>query len=302
MKKVISLLVLVLLVSGCTQFDIFNRNQDVKEISDDVITVENVKVLPTPPLNPDDYFTISFQLVNNDEKKDVPVFYEILDDGMCNLVTLGDKSGNFDDNPLVPGQVEFKEWTFKTPEGEAIGNIRNTCPIRFRIRYNFFSESEVEVNVISVDRYTYLQQTGEYETFTPTLVVGRGPIKIYMDLAATMPLRSRSKLPVYVEVKDKGTGLMKEVPPHKLVVQVPNEFVGEDDNCGVLDNVTVMVDNTYFMNNAPIPFISKETFKIKCTFTAPDVDLEQTYFMNAYFLDYSYDIIEQVDVSVEPLP
>ncbi|MBN2203386.1 MAG: membrane lipoprotein lipid attachment site-containing protein [Candidatus Aenigmarchaeota archaeon] len=302
MKKMISLLVLVLFVSGCTSFsgiNFFGQNQEVKEVSEDVIVIENINVVPTSPLIAGDQFSLSFQMINEDEMYDVPVEYKLLDDGLCSFVRnqAFRDTGSF---TLVPGQVEFIEWTFDTPESSDIAYIRTICPIRFKTTYYYFAESEIEISVIDKDRYMQLQQSGEFTTFTPTLTVGRGPIKIYMELGATLPIREGGTLPVYITVEDKGDGLMTKIPERKLVMGIPEEFA-EGAYCDFMSLDETIGGYAYFTNTQSIPFVSKETPKMKCTFIAPDVSLEQTYFANAYFLDFAYDKIKEVEVEVQPL-
>ena len=309
MKKTISILILVLFISGCTTLsDLFRPKQETKEMPEDVITVENVNVLPIPPIIAGDQFSVSFQLTNVEEKQEIPTSYQLLDDGLCSLVS--GQADSEDLGLLVPGQVEFREWTFRTPQSSEIAYLKAVCPVRFKVNYTFFSESEIEVNVISRERYMQLQQSGTFETFTPTLTVGRGPIKIYMEFGATLPLRSGSILPVYMTVEDRGSGLFEEVSEGKLFLQVPNDVNNNGFtiyDCGAMEfyqgsETFVDYDNyDFYRNRVAIPLIAKKTYKIKCSLNVPEVDTEQTYFLNAYFQSYEYDIIKQVDVEIQPL-
>lgn len=300
MRKIIALLVLVLLVSGCTGlpgFNIFGQKEEVKEMPEDVISVENINVLPAPPIIAGDQFSLSFNMVNYEE--DDPVYnvgYRVLDAGLCGEPVSGDKSRKFIE-PFVPGQVEFVEWTFKTPESRDIAYIKTTCPVRFKVSYDYFAESEIEVNVISEDRYMQLQQSGEFATFTPTLTVGRGPIKIYMELGAAMPIRAGSILPVYLIVENKGSGLFDEVAQGELFLGIPGGFAIEE--CGALEDSR---HAGYYNNTESIPLVGKKTYKIKCSLRVPsNVDIEQTYFLNAYYHNYVYEVLKEVSVDVNPL-
>ena len=79
MKKMILTLVLVLLVSGCTALEQFNpfapSDAKVKELPPDVITVQKITVLPSPPIIAGDQFSLSFELTNLEENVDVDVGY-----------------------------------------------------------------------------------------------------------------------------------------------------------------------------------------------------------------------------------
>lgn len=303
MKKLISILVLVLLISGCVDLsNIFGQDKDVKEASEDVVTVENVNVLPVPPITAGDQFSVSFQVTNMEEDQNVDATYELLDAGLCKDPVTGDKQGDFGGS-LVPGQVEFVEWTFDTPESNDIAYLKTICPVRFKVRYRFNAQSEMEVNVISEQRYKQLQQSGTFETFTPTLTMDRGPIKIDIELGATMPLRSGAILPIYLTVYDKGDGILDQVPPLNLILAVPEGFTIYNNECGEFFRHEKQPTEgyTYYLNSNGIPFVGKKTYKMKCTFRVPTTNNEQTYFVDAYFLEYYYDVLKQVDVEVKPL-
>ena len=318
MKRLISILILVLLISGCAGFpNIFGQDKDVKEASEDVVTVENVNVLPVPPITAGDQFSVSFQVTNMDEDQNVDATYELLDAGLCKDPVTGEKEGDFGGS-LVPGQVEFVEWTFDTPESQDIAYIKTICPVRFRVTYRFNAQSEIEVNVISDARYRQLQQSGTFETFTPTLTMDRGPIKIDIELGATMPLKAGSLLPVYLTVYDKGQGLIDKIPFYQLVLGVPGETVNNsgniacrysDEDCFIPYDCTAFLrpdsqptaGYTYYVNNMDVPLMDRKTYKMKCSFRVPDIRAEHTYFFDAYFLEYYYDVLKQVDVEVKPL-
>lgn len=292
MKKIILTLILTLLVSGCV--NPFQPKQEVKEKPPDVIVIQNMNVLPTPPIIAGDQFSIYFEMVNEEENSEVVASYYILDDGLCVLREEGEvtDSGEF---TFVPGQTEFIEWTFDTPQSSDIGFLTTTCPVRFRVSYGFRAISEIEVNVMDENRYAQLQQSGEFRTFTPTLTIGRGPLKVYMELGATLPIRTGRILPVYVTVEDKGTGLLSEIPANQLRITVPDGFTL--DNCG--DRFTCV--GRECSNNQILTMIKRKSPTIRCSFITPDdIMLEQTYFITAT-LYYSYDVIKQVDVAIKPL-
>ena len=307
MKKLILNLILILLISGCVGSDIFSlfggKKTEIKEFPSDVIVIQNINVLPSPPINTDDQFSVSFELNNQEEKDNVDINYELLDDGLCRTdsITLGTPV-SIDD--FVPGQTEFIEWTFDTPSSMDIGYLTTKCPIRFKVGYSFEAFSEIEVNVISDDRYNQLKQTGNFTTITPVIVVGRGPIKIYMEFGAALPIRTARTLPVYVTVEDKGAGLLTEIPERKLVIEIPDDFTFELGSCGGRFECSTVDGANICYNIQPLSIIKRKTPAFKCSFTTPtadDVVLEQTYFISAFF-NYDYEVIEEVDVEIKPLP
>jgi len=316
MKKIVFGLILILLISGCTGlpnvFGLFEEGPEVKELPPDVIVVQNINVIPPPPINSDDQFSVSFEISNQEEIKEIEkVSYALLDDGLCNT-TPERPSDSFEN--FVPGEIEFVEWTFDSPSSKDIGGLSTTCPVRFKVNYSFEAVSEIEVNVVSEDRYNQLQRSGEFTAFTPTLTMGRGPIKIYIDFGATLPIRASTSenkriLPVYITVEDKGTGLLPQIPDwdtsrrispnlnKELIIKVPEDFDLKSNDCG--RRFRCNVDQCWSIQN--ITMINRKSPTIRCSFTVPeDVSFEKTYFINA-FLNYTYDLINEVEVGIKPL-
>jgi hypothetical protein len=300
MKILILTLVLILLASGCITdpFGFLNPKTEVKELPPDVISVQNINVLPSPPINAQDDFSVFFELQNLDDKDNVFVEYSLLDYGICTLKSPeSEKTGNFGGEPFVPGQIEFVEWTFTTPSSQDIGYLSTKCPVRFKVSYGYKSTSEIEVVAITESRYMELQQSGEFTTITPTLTVGRGPVKIYMELGATLPIKAGSSLPVYITVEDKGTGLLPKIEAGKLEI-VDLSYLGDTSKNGDCNRLTCSGGICY--NNQEILMIGRKSSPLRCTFTVPSVTLEKTFFILAS-LEYTYDLINQVDVEVKPL-
>lgn len=301
MKKII-LLISILFISLCVGMpDILNitgtQKTKVKEQPLDVITVQNINILPKPPISDGDEFSISFDVTNLEEERDVEeVNYKLLDIGLCEWISGDDKEKSFTTvSPFVPKQDEFVEWTFRAPNAEDLAYINSKCPVRFKVSYSFDAISEIEVDVISTDKYNQLQQTGEFQTFVPTLSLGRGPLRIMMEFGASLPIKANTALPIYVTIEDKGTGLYATIPNHALNITVPTGFVL--DNCGERFECS---DNTCF-NNDDIMMIERKSPTFRCSFTTPStVTIEKVYTIEAV-LDYTYDITKQVDVDIKTI-
>jgi len=308
MKKII-LLVSILIVSGCVGMpDIFNlssltgtQKTKVKEQPLDVITVQNINVLPKPPINAGDQFSISFEVTNLEEERDVEeVGYELLDTGLCTRIAGDDREKNFTtDSPFVPRQNEFVEWTFEAPNAEDLAYINSKCPVRFQVSYSFDAISEIEVDVISETKYNQLQQSGEFQTFVPTLSLGRGPLRIMLEFGASQPIKANTTLPIYVTVEDKGIGLYSTIPAHTLNLTVPSGFNwGSESSCG--ERFECPTENLCY-NKENIMMIERKSPTFRCSLTTPNssrVLVEKVYSIEAS-LDYTYDITKQVDVDIK---
>lgn len=311
MKKFLILaLVLIVVVSGCIEMPDFLQNifgrPEVTELPPDVIVVENIKTLPSPPVNAGDLFTITFEIVNKDENKDMNVDVELFDYGLCKpqgiLLTDwtelgGVYSKTYDLSPL---ETDFIEWSFKAPENKEIAYLTAKCPIRFKVSYDYDSTSQIVVGVINQSERMRRLRAGQTISFIPNQTVGRGPVKIYFDFGASLPVVNNSVLPVFLTVEDKGTGLLEKIGEGNLSLKVPSNFT-KTDPCEKFGGATNGDYNTYFnTNNGDIEMIKRKSPLIRCSFEAPSVEIEQTYFFYSTIY-YSYELPYEIDVEVKPL-
>jgi hypothetical protein len=346
MKNIVfAALVLILLVSGCTGLsNLFGSGStQVNELPPDVLSVQNISVIPSSSVSTDDEFSVYFDVLNQDEANEVNTGFNIYDMGLCQFKG-GEpncKSGSSDQtgscdyvnnpnglgyySPLSPEESRAVEWNFAAPSAEEIANIKVTCPIRFKFTYTYTSKSQIDVLVIDRNHLISLQKSGENPTFTPTLNVGRGPIKIYFDFGANLPVRDSSELPLYVTVQDKGTGMLNSIPKGTFTIQLPSDFQftkkdipasgGQGDNfgnicpyfnCQQVGDPSAPSTNPRKIctNYKDIPMVNKKSLEIRCSgikspTEASISNLEKTYFINST-LNYNYYLTGEVDVVVTP--
>ncbi len=319
MKVYLLGLLAVMFVSACVDIPGFGeRNIETTELPPDILVVENVNTIPTPPINTNDQFTTSFEVKNQDDVNEVPnVFIQLFDYGLCIPLKESftpstdwvEASGvhSLDLGSLVPGQTEFIEWTFQSPTNEEIGRLETTCPIRFKTSYNFSSISQIDVRAISSEKLKQMQRSGETPTFTPTQTLGRGPIKISFSFGASLPIKASSAsfesiLPIFITVEDKGQGLFGDIPEKTLLLKVPASFKVKE--CNKFDKVTSMSTSsiTTYTNKDKIPMIRKKSPQLRCSFIVPDeeqVVVEKTYFLSAN-MNYQYSLTNDIEVEVKP--
>jgi len=313
MKKLIFGLVTIVLISGCVGMpDILKgifpgAGPQVTELPPDLIVIQNINTLPIPPINTGDQFTVSFEIKNQDEIRDVSgnVTVQLFDYGLCKpdkssfTPTGWSESGgvyNYNFNGFDPLQTELIEWTFTAPKSEEIAYLSTKCPVRFKVNYSSSATSQVDISVISSTRLKELQRTGQTPTYTPDQTVGRGPLKIYFDFGTSFPVKSGSILPVYITIEDKGSGLIEggDLPKGSLKLNV-NTSIFTIDQCDKFEKV----DDSGVKNNQTITMIRKKSIPLKCSFRTPSVDIEKTYLISAS-LDYSYSITQEVNVQIKP--
>lgn len=313
MKKTILTLFLIIAISGCTMPGALEQlmpgytEQEVKELSPDVLTIKSLTVIPPPPINADDQFSVSFIIANLDEIKDVEnTSYQLFDSGLCNHVS-GNDPYNYFFGDFVPLEERFFEWTFNAPTNDDIAHLSTKCPIRFKVNYDMDSTSQIDLSVITDERLKELQRAGESISFIPTLTLGRGPLKVKISFGASMPIRASTKdkaikLPIYLVIEDKGTGLYTKVPDGKLTLKIHSDFDRIGKDCDKFNYVTTSEGYSYYTNNDPISIIRKKSPQLKCSFnSSSNVDFEKTYYITAY-LNYNYTITGETEVTINPTP
>jgi hypothetical protein len=297
-KLIVGSLILILLVAGCSNLPfnipfLSSSGTQVKELPSDVISMQNITVIPSTSVRERDQFSVYFDLVNQDEFNVTDASYSIFDTGLCTF-TGGDPNSKNGDISLSPQEVKSVEWNFKAPSADEIANLRVTCPIRFRFNFPYQSKSQIDVLVANSNYLTELQRAGKDTTFSPTVSVGRGPIKIYFDFGTTLPVRDNSGLTVYVRAEDKGSGMLKAIDPGNFIINFQG-FNVSSDACPYFN-----CDGTVCTNNEPIPIINRKSLDIRCSnIKTPSVDTEKTYFIGAT-LNYGYYVTGEVDIEVKP--
>lgn len=308
-KVILSSLILVLLVAGCVNplDSLFNQggSTQVKELPPDVLSIQNITVLPSTSVRERDQFSVFFDLMNQDELNETLYSYNIYDTGLCDWTGGDSRSGS---DSLFPQEIRQIEWNFNAPSSQEIANLRVTCPIRFRFDFDYQAKSQIDVLVMNSERLRELQRAGKSTTFSPTLNVGRGPIKIYFDFGTTLPVRNNSELTVYVRVEDKGTGMLENIESDSFTIRFPKGFNVIEGNGATCPSFNCELDILSAIegegwkctNYQNISIISKKTLDIRCSgITTPSVVDEKTYFISAT-LDYGYYVAGQVDVEVKP--
>jgi hypothetical protein len=231
--------------------------------------------------------------MNQDEFNVTYTNYSIYDTGLC-IWTGGDLKT--DVIPLYPQEIKSFEWNFNAPSADEIAQLRVTCPIRFKFDFLYQSKSQIDVLVANSKYLTELQQAGKATAFSPTLNVGRGPIKIYFDFGTTLPARENSNLTVYIRAEDKGSGMLKAINPGNFIINFQGFSVPPGNSTCPYFNCS----GASCTNNEPIAIINRKTLDIRCSnIKTPGVDTEKTYFISA-ILNYGYYVTGEADIEVKP--
>ena len=143
------LVVSVVAVSGCIVpgGDVFQgmfspQRPATTEASADLITTQNINIIPNPPISADNGFTVSFEVKNNDEKEQVDnVNIDRYDTGLCNFKGEGSVStGGGGTSALV-----------KKEDNTAVAFFDVTCPgATTPKKIGFEIGNEVQANLIGL--------------------------------------------------------------------------------------------------------------------------------------------------------
>ncbi|RLJ02156.1 MAG: hypothetical protein DRP11_03360 [Candidatus Aenigmatarchaeota archaeon] len=282
MKRLFTILLILVLIGGCTQnqIPIFEEEKKIPEI----IVIENLKVSPSPPIQAstpdfDSEFSISFNIVNKDQEKEVDSLNVYAYDwGRCIPVDVATEGVPYRMNKMFPGETKSIEWKFKAPTNEELGKVPRTCPIKFLVKYSYRAVALHDA-VVAKDP--------ESHQVSPNFSPANGPISIDIDFGSEQPFKSGTRVPFNVVFRNTGEGDIKEVPAGNIEISV--EGLGGWD-----------MNTKCRFPGGTLPFIKKKTPPILCYFDAPPVDLLKTYTVRVA-LTYDYTIYGEMDVRVEPI-
>lgn len=317
-KYIVPILAIVLIVSvsGCTGMEfpglknLFGTGTSAIEESADIITIDKIDVIPTPPITAENEFSLSYILKNQDTKQSINnVIVKLYNWGICSpnaalftpegwTLDKGIYYKNFEE--LVPLQGEGIEWSFNAPNNNKIGNIEADCPIKWEVDYVFSAMTHDDFAVISRERQREFDRSGQaWEGTDSDQRVGIGPVKVYFDWKTPMPLQSNSSIQFSLQVADRGTGIYPAVEAKSMKLKIPASWIaglseedkadpcngkfqaegttssaGSGTGSNINANVILATEDGYvvYENVNDITLIKRESPEIICRFKAPDLD------------------------------
>jgi hypothetical protein len=106
---------------------------------------------------------------------------------------------------------------------------------------------------------------------------------------------------MFINVEDKGDGILRTVSKGWLSIFVPKEFTV---NCSGFTLADTDELNNIYKNDADIPMIKKNAPQLRCQLTAPSSaainNLEKTFYISAS-LHYVYEITGETSVGIKPI-
>jgi hypothetical protein len=326
MKKLMLVLIAAVLVAGCTgQPPSTNQGGGTNVEAADVMVATNEATIPASPAADTD-FTARFTVKNQHKaNKAENVGVWIYDTGKCTITKIGgldatkvgglwpglaiETANNVIQHTadFAAGQEELVKLDMMAPTSAQIGGLSYNCLIRYLVNYSFAAKSSMTVDVMSADRLRQVEtQLGSRPTYTRTLNVGAGPIRILMEPTSAMPIEAGKKLAFEITLKNEGTGDYASVLPGQLSFQLPKEFVAilNSNNLacgGFFDSGTEKDSIKNFTNHRKIDLIEKQANPITCEFNVPtSVSVEQEYVITSE-LPYLYGYFgEEISVPITP--
>ena len=289
----------------------------------DVLVTENQPVIPSQP-TAGGSLTVRFSIKNQHPIEFADNVEAVLfDSGKCGVDKINDaapvaKGGSYallGEKPLrfAPGQQELVKMSFNAPSQQEIVGLGATCPIRYKVKYDFSAKSEASFDVMSTSRLEQLEtEKGERPTSERTLNVGPGPIRISVEPKTPLPAVTGSKLPIEVFVRNVGKGNIKdgEIGPERLELTIPDDIESDLDReteIGTLCNGKFkLVSGTEkkYSNAKKIQFVKGQTNPITCYLKAPDeskVATERQYTIGAKINNYQYEYFgQEINVAIKP--
>ncbi len=331
MKKIIGIIVFTLIIAGCVGQSVGPTQADIA----DVLTATNQPVIPSQP-TAGSSFTVRINVQNQHATEFANgVEAWLFDTGKCTATKINDvevspaskkEQGyallegmplSLEETPLrfAPGQQEVVKINFNAPRSEEIVGMSATCPIRYKVKYDFSAKSEMSFDVISEERLAQIEaEKGERPVSERMLNIGPGPIRISVEPKTSLPVVTGRKMQIEVYAKNVGNGNMPdgEIPKEKLELRIPNDIKvdtelegGEATLCnGKFTYVDEQGKHRTYKNAEEIQFVKGQTNAITCYLKAPDatvVSTERQYTIGAVIQDYKYEYFGQdINVVIKP--
>ena len=308
MKKyavTVASIAVLLLFSGCTTFpDLFSSSFSPvepvsEEMTNDVIVVKNLKSVPERVYTSSE-FSLIFILkhegepASSMEAKNVKV--EFYDWGLCKPKgESGDTFAPIPGKTFTPQEEEMVEVEFSAPSNEELANMPGSCPIRFRVTYDYSAVTQVDMKVISSEKKKELQMTGKYQEYSPKQVIGLGPLKIYFTFTEPQPVTEKKRTMILFQVKNVGEGRIEngKIKMNTLAITFPSDF--KNIQCDKM-----RCSGNTCKNSEEIDFVRDATSSLRCFFSLPPVRNQKTFYITGR-LNYTYEIDKEIEVPIIPV-
>lgn len=250
MKIYIFVLVLIIfLFSGCidpcSTFGLCKQTAKVKTNEEqlgprDVISVSNIRLLPSSPLPTDQSVLLTLILKNRDvqpmktvenvivELIDAPTFKSSI--GKCNplpqINCISNECNARNPCNLISGSEKEIYFNLITPSKKEIGNIITRVKLKFHILYNFISNTKFDAVVVNPLEIIRKEMEREVLTLKRFITYSSGPIRIEIEIKGQEYLLGNSDATIIVKIKDEGSGNIKEniILPNNMFVVFPKSI------------------------------------------------------------------------------
>jgi len=305
-------LILVILLSGCTEDVIHIEETVTEEGFRDVLVIKDITTIPSSPLIPDVDVILSFIVENEDEEKEaINVKVELFDatgfknEGgeVCNSAVKPCQPNQCSEDNLckfLPGEQKLISFVLKAPTEDEIATLETDIELRFRVEYAFDGSLLYRTMVIDMEELKARQRAGETVSLEIPKFLGSGPVQIDVELmGAPYIISGYSGTFLFRVKKVSSIGILKNsiIPEGNLRIEFPTDLgeveAGSKFTCDSKDVCTNSEEIALYKGESPNLY-----FKVSHIELVSDVPY-QSFEIKAE-VDYIYELRDSIKVKVKP--
>ena len=252
MKKLLFLILLVVLVSGCIDFGGSKASFGLSEVTN----------------NPDVYIKIEASAGEIKSGRRVQLEFTVENRGDTDLNNL--KVVAYDPCLFMGETVkEFgllranrsTKWNWRWDAGDT--DFDRECTVRFRTTYDTYTTMSTTTHVLSEAEYYAREDAGTLDELVSLTTATKNNLRLGLSFSEQQPFLTGESIIAYINYNDVGAGLLNELEPGNVTIDVTNNL-----GSGECSSYDANTDFTQFTSNARLRFVSKEAPSTTCRFTS----------------------------------
>ncbi len=325
-KTFIIISFIVAILGGCIAPNMQPVAVHEKKVSDisDIVTISNVRMIPSSPILPDTTVTFSFDVKNMHENEIAKCIHARLYSYYPFKIVKNNnipgescyESGFVPKNEievvnrgdLYPGEKTVVSYTLRSPSSDEIGNLTTNLELKYRMTYNFVGNTIFQFVIVNQTQINDMEQAGKSLNLETMNKMGPGPIKIRMKLlnGGNMIIGGTTGI-VEFKIENTGSGTISNyynvIGKNKLTIGIP-KGLGPKFN-GIKFEKSECPKNFIkglecYSNSDKITLYQGSSPPYKIILTSTDVNqIQKTYAIESS-IDYQYMLSGTYNVEVNP--